>query len=539
MKQMNAVEKFNRFSKKIYNGQDVLKNQILTKHPVLFVDDTSDYSILKKYQEYDFVWLVDKKINLLHTFPLWFTPKETNAIHLFPYVNKSKWHVKSWNMTKLVPTKGEATVTIKHNNICGIHDTYCGKEMYDMFFIGNIKSENYKKLIEKFPQTQLAKSHAEAAQLSATDLFWLIPDDVIITDRFQFNYEPDDWSLEIIHVFKNGINGQFDGVALFPKNSNPTAKELNYRFYASKKEVNVVASNPIPFEKYNFKNYNEYLYALKNSNTDSFWFIPDDVEIAEDFSFTEYYDRSINHTFLNGNHTDGIVLFSKNSPVTEKEFLSRNYLQKKEWPIVASFPKKYERFKIDDYQDYLDAKQKTKTNMFYGIPSNVKVNDSFKFDIYFSYNNNFDNNITHVFLNGSQYNGIALFSKNNNLTENEINYKFYIEKKEWPVVASVPDNVNYNILINDAFSAWAAGFIETTKLAGDLHSNGKLNVEVKNQININCSEIKNIPFAEFYIVGSKQGKNFGLENLGEPENLLKINDQLWLKDQFSQLNQLV
>ena len=102
--------------------------------------------------------------------------------------------------------------------------------------------------------------------------------------------------------------------------------------------MNVVASNPIPFEKYNFKNYNEYLYALKNSNTDSFWFIPDDVEIAEDFSFTEYYDRSINHTFLNGNHTDGIVLFSKNSPVTEKEFLSRNYLQKKEWPIVASFP---------------------------------------------------------------------------------------------------------------------------------------------------------------------------------------------------------
>jgi hypothetical protein len=536
---MNAVEKFNRFSKKIYNGQDVLKNQILTKHPVLFVEDTSDYSILQKYQEYDFVWLVDKKINLLHTFPLWFIPKETDAIHLFPYVNKSKWHVKSWNMTKLVPTKVKTTVTIKHNNICGIHDTYCGKNMYDMFFVGNPKSNSYKKLIEKFSQTQLVKSHAEAAQLSATDLFWLIPDDVIITDRFRFDYEPDDWSLEIIHVFKNGINGQFDGVALFPKNSTPTANELNYRFYASKKEVNVVASNPIPFEKYNFKNYNEYLYALKNSKTDSFWFIPDDIAVAEDFSFAEYYDRSINHTFLNGKHTDGIVLFSKNSPVTEKEFLSRNYLQKKEWPIVASVPKKYEQFKIDNYQDYLDAKEKTKTNMFYGIPSNVKVSDSFKFDMYFSYNNNFDNNITHVFLNGLQYNGIALFSKNNNLTENEINYKFYIEKKEWPIVASIPDNVNYDILINDAYSAWAAGFIETTKLAGELHSNGKLNVEVKNQININCSEIRNIPFAEFYTIGSKQGKNFGLENLGEPKNLLKINDQLWLKDQFSQLNQLV
>jgi hypothetical protein len=535
---MNTVEKFNRFSKEIYNGQDVLKNQILTKHPVLFVDDTSDYSVLKDYTMHEFVWLVDKKIKLLNTFPLWLSPRESNAIHVFPYVNKSKWHVKSWDMVKLVPTKIKTDIIIKHNNICGIYDTYCGKDMYDIFFIGNKESESYKKLIKKFPQTQSVKSYNEAAELSETDLFWIVPDDVIITHRFQFNYEPDDWSLDLIHVFKNGVDGQFDGIALFPKNSNPTVKELNYRFYALKKEVNVVASNPIPFEKFNFKNYNEYLYALQNSKTDSFWFIPDDVEVNKEFSFTSYYDRSINHTFLNGNYTDGIVLFSKNSPVTEKEFLSRSYLQKKEWSIIASTPKKYEQFKIDNYQDYLTAREKSKTNMFYGIPSNVKVSDSFKFDMYFPYNNNFDNKITHVFLNGTQYNGIALFSKNDNLTENEINYKFYIEIKYWQIVASTPDNFNQSSLITDAFSAWAAGFIDTAKLTNELHVNGKLNVEIKNQINLNCTEIKNVPFAEFYIIGSKQGKNFGLENIGEPDNLLKINDDSWLKDQFSQLNQL-
>ena len=213
-------------------------------------------------------------------------------------------------------------------------------------------------------------------------------------------------------------------------------------------------------------------------------------------------------------------------------------MQKKEYAIVASLPKKYEQFKIDNYQDYLTAKEKSKTNMFYGIPSNVKVSDSFKFDMYFPYNNNFDNNITHVFLNGTQYNGIALFSKNNNLTENEINYKFYIEKKEWPIFASTPINIDQNDLIKDAFSAWASGFIETAKLTSNLHFNGKLNVEIKNQINLNCTEIKNAPFAEFYIIGSKHGKNFGLENIGEPDNLLKINDEVWLRDQFNQLNQL-
>lgn len=535
---MNAVEKFNRFSKRIYNGQDVLKNQILNKFPVVYVEDTSDYSILKDYAEHEFVWLVNKNIQLLNTFPLWFRPSEKDAIHVFPYVNKSKWHVRSWDMAKLVPTSLTSGTVIKHDNICGIHDTYCGKSMYDMFFIGSNTSDSYKKLIEKFPQTKIVSTYNDAALQTETDLFWLIPEDVIITDRFKFNYEPDDWSLSVIHVFKNGINGMFDGIALFPKTVRPTTRELNYRFYATKKEVNVVASNPVPFEKYNFNNYIDYLYALKNSKTDCFWFIPPDVIVNNDFSFSAYYDRSTNHTFLNGSYTDGVVLFSKNAPVTEKEFLSRTYSQKKEWPVVASYPKKYEQFTIDTYDDYLSAKEKSSTSMFYGIPSTVKLNDSFNFDLYFPYNNEFDKNITHVFLNSSQFNGIALFSKNNNLTENEINYKFYVEKKEWPIVASTPLETTIEKSISNAFTAWANGFIETAKLTSNLHFNGKLNVEVRDQINTNCTEKKDIPFAEFYVIGAKHGKNFGLENLGEPENLLKINNTKWLTEQFSQLNQL-
>jgi hypothetical protein len=439
-------------------------------------------------------------------------------------------------MVKLVPTNIKTEKIVKHDYICGIHDTYYGKRIYDMFFVGNINTDSYEKLIKKFPHTKTVMSFNEAAQLSETDLFWLIPDDVIITDRFKFDYEPDDWSLGIIHVFKNGIEGMFDGVALFPKTSKPTAKELNYRFYATKKEVNVVASNPVSFEKYSFNNYTEYLYALKNSKTDCFWFIPNDVEIKENFLFNAYYDRSTNHTFLNGTYTDGIVLFSKNSPVTEKEFLTRCYLQKKEWNVIASFPKKYEQFVIDTYEDYITAKEKSKTTMFYGIPSNVKVKESFKFDVYFPHNNEFDNNITHVFLNGTQYNGVALFSKNNNLTENEINYKFYVEKKEWPIIASTPVTLDQTKIVTDAFTAWAKGFIETANLTSSLHFNGKLNVEVRDQININCTEKKDIAFSEFYILGSKQGKIFGLENLGEPENLLKINDSVWLREQFNQLN---
>lgn len=93
---------------------------------------------------------------------------------------------------------------------------------------------------------------------------------------------------------------------------------------------------------------------------------------------------------------------------------------------------------IKTYQDYLTALKESPTEMFWVVPEDVKVLDTFKFDIYFSHDNEYDRKNNHVFLNGSYYDGVMLMSKHKPISEREFNRRFLIEKKEWDLKVSVP-----------------------------------------------------------------------------------------------------
>lgn len=441
---MRTVDLFEQRSRKIYNGQDVLKNHFLKRYPILYSENTTDYDQIKKYaDQHDFVWIVDKNIETLRSFPWHFRPNndELDAVHQFPYVYKKSKRIKNWTSVQLVPTNYSNSRAITHPHICGIYDVYNGKTKFDIFFKGNANI-TYDQLKEKFPNIQIVDSHEQARQLSETDMFWLIPDDIIIKGTFNFSFEPDEWSFKYTHVFGNGNSKTQDGVALFPKNYIPTDKELTHRFYANKKEIKIVASEPILYPRIKIKNYDDYLKALKKSPTDLFWYVPEDVIVNRTFKFDLYfdhhnqYDRKINHVFLNNESYDGIVLFSKHSPVTEQEFNHRFYVNKKEWEVIASRPRPYDKFVINSYDDYLSAKANTKTEMFWGIPSDVEVKNLL--DLYFTHHNQYDRNITHVFLNDKFYDGVVLHSKNVELTKQEIEHRFYANKKEHAEVYSTP-----------------------------------------------------------------------------------------------------
>jgi hypothetical protein len=456
---MTAFDKFEKFGQKIYNGQDVLKNHILNKYPVHLTDDTDDYEQIKSYDS-EFVWLVDKNIETLRSFPWWFKPSEDqkDSIHLFPYVYKNSKRIKSWHKVKLIPTEIKKEKFVNHNHICGVYDVYNGHDKFDLFFLGNTNTDAWLLLNERFPEAVAVNSYQEAQTQSKTNMFWLVPDDVSVSEFFKFSYQPDDWSQDYTHVFGNGKSDLKDGIALFPKHYNPTEKELTHRYYINKKELKVIASKPIPYSRYSFSNYKEYQLALENSPTDLFWYVPDDVEIVDETVFDLYfehqnqYDRKINHVFLNGDSYDGIVLFSKHAPVTTKEFTHRFYANKKEHEVVASCPKKYDQFVVNTYADYKQACEHSSTEMFWGIPSDVTVDNNFKFDLYFSHHNNYDRNITHVFKNDSTYDGVVLYSKNTSLTEREVNFRFYSQKKEWDIVASVPKP--YDIFCVDSYEEY-------------------------------------------------------------------------------------
>ena len=258
--------------------------------------------------------------------------------------------------------------------------------IYDIFYVSNntIDESDWLSFNNRFPSSQKienVKTFSDISKKSFTKLFWVVWNDLTILEDFNFSYIVPKWDEQYIHVFKNAE--YFDGVTLFPKNSNISSKEFQHRFYINKKEIDITASVPKPFEKFYINTYEEYLETVNNTNSDMFWVIWNDIEIDYDFNYYipyyDYFHRNITHIFKNSEHFDGLCLFSKNTTISKKEFDHRFFTNKKEVDLVVSKPKIYDKFIIDSYDDYLTAKSNSSTDMFWLIPKEVLVDDNFKF----------------------------------------------------------------------------------------------------------------------------------------------------------------
>ena len=180
--------------------------------------------------------------------------------------------------------------------------------MYDIFYLGN-----NQKLVNKFPTAKRINSIQQAQQLSLTKLFWIVWNDLTVRDDFNFDYIPDDWSWskDYIHIFKNGH--YFDGILLVPKRAKVNLKEVEYRVFTNKKEIDILASTSkqydIVFISYQESNADKNYAALKERfpyakrvhgvkgihqahvdaanlcDTDMFWIVDGDAQVVEDFNF--------------------------------------------------------------------------------------------------------------------------------------------------------------------------------------------------------------------------------------------------------------
>ena len=312
--------------------------------------------------------------------------------------------------------------------------------MYDIFYIGN------HDLKERFPTAKRVDSFEQAQQQSLTKMFWIVWDDIILAHDFNFTYKPDEWSQEFIHTFLNGDT--YDGIILVPKGAEITERELHHRFFINKKEVDVVASTPKPFDLYYVDTWEDYEHALENSSTEMFWAVSHNLKYnmsyINNFYFSHHnsYDRKENHAFVhevNGKKLyNGVFLCSRNKPLNKKEIEYRFLVNAKQWDDVVSGPRQYDIFTIDTYEDYRYALKNSSTEMFWLVPSHVQTKDNFKFDLYFSHDNKYDRNINHVFLNGKYHDGIILCSKIAEISKKEFDYKFLTNKKEVDTIASTP-----------------------------------------------------------------------------------------------------
>jgi hypothetical protein len=330
--------------------------------------------------------------------------------------------------------------------------------MYDIFYVSKniIDAESWLKIKDAYPTAQKVenvKSFNDLNSRAFTKMFWVIWDDLELTNNLNLvDYRATEWDNMYVHVFKNG--DFFDGICLFPKNKKISQREFDYRFFIDKKEIDTVASSPKCYDKFFIDTYAEYLDAIEQSTTDMFWIVWNTVEVTDSnifnlyFSYHNSYDRNENHIFKNlcnnqPSYYNGIVLCSKNKPISKREITQRFLINKKEHDIIAS-RYKYPVYILNTYKEYIKILETETQPLFWCVWPEVEIIDESVFDLYFDprdgkYNHDRNENhcFKHIFRTEETYsNGIVLFSKNKPISQKEFHHRFLINKKEHPEVVS-------------------------------------------------------------------------------------------------------
>lgn len=142
--------------------------------------------------------------------------------------------------------------------------------MYDIVFISYKESnaeKNFSLLKERFPLAKkvegvkgIHQAHLAAARKSFTKMFWVVDADAIIANDFNFDYEPDDFNLNTVHVWSshnplNKLEYGYGGVKLLPKkltlamdlDSPDMTTSISQNFKAMNAVSNITEFNTDPF----------------------------------------------------------------------------------------------------------------------------------------------------------------------------------------------------------------------------------------------------------------------------------------------------
>lgn len=189
---------------------------------------------------------------------------------------------------------------------------------YDLFYISKeqIFDKDWTKFKKRFPtahKIENVTSFDAVKKCVLTKLYWIVWDDIEITEQFKFDYDPEEWDQQYTHVFQNA--DRYNGVCLIPKSASVSKREFDYRFYSNQKKVDIEASRPKPFDivfiSYHEPNAEEnyqllisrvnpsrvhrvdgvngiheaHIAAAKLACTAMFWVVDGDAVVVDDFDF--------------------------------------------------------------------------------------------------------------------------------------------------------------------------------------------------------------------------------------------------------------
>jgi hypothetical protein len=355
------------------------------------------------------------------------------------------------------------------------------KKEFDFKFYVNKKETGIVASKFQYPIRHIDsyEQYLKVVNEESKSMFWCVRNDINLVNNniFDLYFDPldgkYDYDRSINHVFKNGES--FDGLMLASKDKILMEKEFKYRFPIEKKEWDIVASTPKPYDvvfiSYNEINadvnyeklklkrpdakrvhgvtgiHNAHIAAAKLATTEMFWVVDADAELVDNFNFeTKYFPHYDAGNRLEKHST--VWVWSSKNPVNG---LIYGYGGVKLLPTTLTLE--------------MDT---TTADMTTSISSKFKA---------------------------------------------------------------VRRISNVTVFNTDEFSTWRSAFRECVKLASRVIDN-TYDEDTEMRLMVWCSTGRNKPFGEYAISGAKAGKEFGSENVGNLIELVKINDFEWLKERF-------
>jgi hypothetical protein len=350
--------------------------------------------------------------------------------------------------------------------------------VYDLFFIGN-SDTHWRRLKSRFPQARqirvssnIRNAVLEAGRQSFTPMFWAVWDDVNVRDDFNFEFKAPEWDYSYVHVLKNGRHN--DGICLFPKATQVSNRELEYRFFFNKKEIDIRASQPDPYDIV-FISYNE------------------------SFAETNFNRLQVQYPLKQIHRVHGVKGI---------------------------------------HQAHIQAASLVKSKMFWVVDADAVLVDTFNFDYQVVKHNqdavhvwrsqNPVNNLIYG------YGGVKLLPTEltRQVDVNKPDMTTSIASK-FVAVDEISNITAFNV---DPFSTWRSAFRECVKLSSKVIDN-QVDTETEHRLNVWCALNEDVAYGYYAYLGALAGKQYGLENKNNIEALQKINDYNWLNEQFLKLKE--
>ena len=343
--------------------------------------------------------------------------------------------------------------------------------MYDIFYVskGAANDDIWQRIKTQVPTAQkieYADTFQSVQAKSFTKFFWVIWDHVIVKEDFQFDYRINAWDEKYIHVFKNG--NYFDGICIFSRSAKILQREWDYRFFTNKKEIDIIASDPIPYDVV-FISYHESFAAER---------------------FADLCAK------LRGN----LICWVKD---------------------IKGI-----------HQAHIEAAQQSSSEMFYVVDADAVVVDDFNFDYqipYYDINAKVTVHVWHSLnpVNDLEYGngGVKLLPRLLTLDMDMSKPDMTTSISKW--FKSIPSISNINGFNTDPFNTWKSAFRECCKLSSRVIDRQD-DAETQYRLDVWCEKSTD----EYALQGARAGRTFGAVNRTDLEELKKINDFEWLKEQF-------